>query len=121
AKHIEREYGGKADEIEKKLRDAVRDHGVRDLISNGEAAPGLAVFIEASSLPAMLGSVALIWWGVMLVFQGEGLELDLQRRRHPMWEWLFSHPVPAGAVSLAEMLSPLAANPIYWTAPSLVV
>jgi membrane protease YdiL (CAAX protease family) len=120
ARHIAEEYGGKADEIEKKLHDAVRDHGVRDLIINDEAAQGLAVFTEASSLPAMLGSVALIWWGVMLVFQGEGLELDLQRRRHPMWEWLFSHPVPAGAVFLAEMLSPIAANPIYWSAPLFV-
>ena len=56
----------------------------------------------------------------MLVFQGEGLELDLQRRRHPMWEWLFTHPVPSGAIFLAEMLSPVAANPIYWGAPLFV-
>ncbi|MGC2695597.1 MAG: CPBP family glutamic-type intramembrane protease [Candidatus Angelobacter sp.] len=118
ARQIEREYGGKADEIEQKLRDAVRDHGVRDLISNDEAAPGLAA--STSPLPAMLGSLILIWWGVVLVFQREGVELDLQRRRHPMWEWLFSHPVPAGAVFLAEMLSPIAANPIYWGAPLFV-
>lgn len=120
AKRIEREYGGKADEIEQKLRDAARDHGAADFISSDEASPGLAVFTEATSLPAMLGSLVLIWWGVMLVFQGEGVELDLQRRRHPMWEWLFSHPVPAGAVFLAEMLSPIAANPIYWSAPLFV-
>jgi hypothetical protein len=68
----------------------------------------------------MLGSVVLFWWAVMLIFQGEGLELDLQRRRHPMWEWLFTHPVPSGAIFLAEMLSPLAANPIYWSAPLFV-
>ena len=98
----------------------MRNHGVRDLISNQEAAPGVAAFMKSSSLPAMLGSLVLIWWGVMLVFQGEGVELDLQRRRHPMWEWLFSHPVPAGAVFLAEMLSPIAANPIYWGAPLFV-
>ena len=53
----------------------------------------------------------------MLIFQSEGLELDTQRRRHPMWEWLFSHPAPAGAVFLAEMLSPLAANPIFYSVP----
>ena len=76
--------------------------------------------MKSGPLPAMLGSVVLIWWGVMLVFQGEGVELDLQRRRHPMWEWLFSHPVPAGAVFLAEMLSPIAANPVYWGAPLFV-
>lgn len=65
----------------------------------------------------MLGSLGLLWWAVMLVFQGEGLELDLQRRRHPMWEWLFSHPLSSGAIFLSEMLSPIAANPIYWGGP----
>ena len=49
----------------------------------------------------------------MLVLQGEGVELDVQRRRNPIWEWLFSHPVSSGAVFLAEMFSPIAANPIY--------
>jgi membrane protease YdiL (CAAX protease family) len=120
AKDIAREYGGKAEEIEEKLRNAVRMHGARDFISNNEASPGLAVLTDANSLPAMLGFLVLIWWGVMLIFQGEGVELDLQRRRHPMWEWLFSHPVPAGAVFLADMLSPIAANPIYWSAPLFV-
>ncbi len=120
ARRIAERYGGKADEIEGKLRSAVREHGVRDLISNQEAAPGVAAFMNSGYLPAMVGSVVLIWWGVMLVFHGEGVELDLQRRRHPMWEWLFSHPVPAGAVFFAEMLSPIAANPIYWGAPLFV-
>jgi len=81
------------------------------------ATPGLGALPKAGTFPAMLGSLVLIWWGVMLVFQGEGLELDLQRRRHPMWEWLFTHPVPPGAIFLAEMLSPVAANPIYCAAP----
>jgi membrane protease YdiL (CAAX protease family) len=34
-----------------------------------------------------------------------------------MWEWLFSYPVPPGAIFLSEMLSPIAANPLYWAAP----
>jgi membrane protease YdiL (CAAX protease family) len=117
AKEIAREYGGKESAIEQKLREAVLKGGSRNLITKGEAAPGLTALPNAGALPAMLGSVALFWWVVMLVFQGEGLELDLQRRRHPMWEWLFAHPVPSGAVFLAEMLSPIAANPIYWSAP----
>lgn len=120
AQRIERHYGGKVEEIEEKLRNAASNHGVDDFISNDEVSPGLSVLAETTSLPAMLGSLVLIWWGVMLVFQGEGIELDLQRRRHPMWEWLFSHPVPAGAVFFAEMLSPIAANPIYWSAPLFV-
>jgi membrane protease YdiL (CAAX protease family) len=120
AKNIAKNYGGRVEDIEVKLRNAVRRHGARDLITNREASPGLAAFAKVGTLPAMLGSLVLLWWGVMLVFQGEGVELDLQRRRHPMWEWLFSHPVPAGAVFLAEMLSPVAANPIYWGAPLFV-
>ena len=82
-RHIAAQYGGKAEEIEEKLREAVRKHGVRDLISNQEAVPGVAAFMKSGPLPAMLGSVVLIWWAVMLVFQGEGVEFDLQRRRHP--------------------------------------
>jgi membrane protease YdiL (CAAX protease family) len=120
ARSIAKEYGGRVEAIEAKLRNAVRRHGAQDFITNSDASPGLAAFTKAGPFPAMLGSVALLWWGVMLVFQGEGLELDLQRRRHPMWEWLFSHPVPAGAVFLAEMFSPLAANPMYWAAPLFV-
>jgi membrane protease YdiL (CAAX protease family) len=59
----------------------------------------------------------LLWWLMMIVFQGEGLELDIQRRRHPMWEWVLSHPVRPVAAFAADMLSPLMANPVYFSAP----
>jgi membrane protease YdiL (CAAX protease family) len=117
ARRIANEYGGAQHAIEQKLRDAVRDHGDRDFIGDDDASLELRALVTGGMFPAMLGSVIFLWWGVMLVFQGEGLELDLQRRRHPMWEWLFSHPVPAGAVFFADMLSPIAANPIYWGGP----
>ena len=112
--------GGKQSVVEQKLRDEVHAHGSRNLISRDEASPGITSLPTAGPLPAMVGSLVLLWWVVMLVFQGEGLELDLQRRRHPMWEWLFAHPVPPGAIFLAEMLSPIAANPIYWGGPLFV-
>lgn len=112
--------GGSQASIEQKLRDAVRNHRSADFIIKEEASPGLTALLTTGRMPEMLGSVVLIWWAIMLVFQGEGLELDLQRRRHPMWESIFSHPVPSGAVFLAEMLSPIAANPIYWGAPVFV-
>jgi membrane protease YdiL (CAAX protease family) len=111
------EEGGSTIENENKLRAAVRAHGARDLVKSEGFTSGFTGLPRAGTVPAMMGSIVLFWWCVMIVFQGEGLELDLQRRRHPMWEWLFSHPVPSGAVFLAEMLSPLAANPIYCTAP----
>jgi membrane protease YdiL (CAAX protease family) len=117
AKSLAERYGGKQAIIEQRLRDAVQYHGTRYFVSRDVASPGVSALLKSGPLPAMLGSLVLLWWFVMLVFQGEGLEMDLQRRRHPMWEWLFSHPVPAGAVFLAEMLSPIAANPIYWCAP----
>ena len=96
ADRIASEYGGTRAEVEQKLREEVRENGGRNFVTRGEAAPGMTSLPKAGPLPAMLGSIALFWWAAMLVFQGEGLELDLQRRRHPMWEWLFTHPVPAG-------------------------
>lgn len=120
AKRIAEERGGDKKEIEGKLRNAVRDGRTDDFIEDQAAAPGLQSLSRSGQLALTLGSVVLIWWWLMLIFQGEGVELDLQRRRHPMWEWLFSHPVQPGAVFLAEMLSPIAANPIYWTAPLFV-
>ena len=110
-------YGGGQAEIEQKLRDELRQHQGQNLVTAQQVARGLTALPRAGALTGFFGSMALLWWFAMLVFQGEGLELDLQRRRHPMWEWLFSHPVPPGAVFLAEMFSPLAANPMYWVAP----
>lgn len=120
AESIYESYGGSRLAIEEKLRDAVRRDGIGGFITKDQASPGLSGLSSSGTLPGMLGSVLLLWWAVMLVFQGEGLELDLQRRRHPMWEWLFSHPVASGPVFFAEMLSPIAANPIYWAAPLFV-
>jgi membrane protease YdiL (CAAX protease family) len=70
-----------------------------------------------AGLGALFGSILVLAWFVFLAFQGEGVELDLQRRRFPMWEWLLAHPVDARAVFLAEMVAPIAANPSFWTAP----
>jgi membrane protease YdiL (CAAX protease family) len=109
-----REIGGSEEEHKKLLLEAARAHGSRDFISEDDGISGLAA---ARSFPAMLGSITLLWWLFMMMSQGEGLELDLQRRRHPMWEWLFSHPAPPSAIFLAEMLSPIVANPIYLTGP----
>jgi membrane protease YdiL (CAAX protease family) len=120
AKRIAEQYGGQAEQIDKRLREAVRDHGIRDFV-NADDLPQFDALARAGLAPAMLGSLVLLWWAAMLVFQGEGLELDLQRSSHPMWEWLFSHPVRPGAVFLAEMLSPIAANPVYWGAPLFVM
>lgn len=117
ARHRSDEVGGSQEENEMFLRKAIQNHRSADFISPQTAQPGPGQLTTMRSLPAMLGSLVLIWWLIMMIFQGEGLELDLQRGRNPMWEWLFSHPVKPGAVFLAEMLSPIAANPIYSTGP----
>jgi len=108
--------GGRA-VIEQRLRDEVTKHGSQNLVARDDAIRGLTELASIGRFPAMMGSLVLLWWGLMLVCQGEGLEMDLQRRRHPMWEWLFSHPAPPAAIFLAELLSPIAANPMYWGGP----
>lgn len=64
----------------------------------------------------MVALVLVAWFGIMIC-QGEGLELDVQKRRHPMWEWLLSHPVKPAHAFYAELLAPLMANPIYLACP----
>lgn len=120
ASNLSQEVGGTEKSIESSLRSSVVAHGSHDLVSERSITHNLSALPKAGVFPAMMGSLALLWWVVMIIFQGEGLELDFQRRRHPMWEWLFSHPVTPGAIFMAEMLSPIAANPIYWTAPIFV-
>ncbi len=118
AADLARAYGGDEAATRERLLAAVRDGGGRTLLARERAVPGLTG-LETTGLAAMLGSLALLGWGAMLVLQGEGLELDVQRRRHPMWEWVFSHPVPPGAVFLAEMLAPIVVNPVCYSAPLL--
>lgn len=120
ARRIARDRGGDADAIERQLKDSVVRSGSHNLISEGsDFHPGSGAFSGLAA--ALLGSALFLWWFAMVICQGEGLELDLQRRRHPMWEWLLSHPVGPGAVFLAEMLAPIAANPTYWSAPLFIV
>lgn len=104
-------------EAEKFLRNAVNSGRSNEFIAVDGGTQVFGSLNQFGPVPPMLATLVLAWWLITLVFQGEGLELDLQRRRHPMWEWLFTHPVRPGAVFLAEMLSPIAANPIYVTAP----
>ena len=117
---ISKLYGGSVESAKAALERQWAARGRRGFVSQTSAALGIEHLPRSGPTAQLLGTLVLLWWGVMLVFQGEGLELDLQRRRHPMWEWLLSHPVPPGAVFLAEMLAPIGANPLYVTAPLFV-
>jgi len=120
AERIAEHYGGRQKDIEDRLWKEIHDNGGANFISEDDAEPGLKHLTGFTGLPQMVGSLMLLLWLVMMICQGEGMELDLQRRRHPMWEWLLSHPVQPGAVFLAEMLMPISANSIYWFGPVYV-
>jgi membrane protease YdiL (CAAX protease family) len=91
--------------------------GRAGFVSRKDLPTDLTEIGEISPLGALSGTILFVWWFVMLSMQGEGLDLDVQRRRHPMWEWLLSHPVRPEASFLAEMVSPVVANPAYLSAP----
>jgi membrane protease YdiL (CAAX protease family) len=77
-----------------------------------------SVFQSHASMQ-LLSAIFLLWW-LTLVLQSEGMELDTTRRRHPMWEYFLSLPIPQSAVFCAEALTPLATNPGYWAAPFMI-
>ena len=109
---------GSTHETEKAaIREHYRRHGAAGFVRLDNFSGNLHTLIQAPPLAKLAGFTMLLWWFVMLTMQGEGLELDVQRRRHPMWEWLLSHPVRPQAAFLAEMVSPLVSNPAYISAP----
>ncbi len=112
-------YGGSAASIADRLRGAIREHRLNAFVTDDDVVQGLASPTVLTGFPAMFGGLALLLWMLMLVMLGEGAELDVQRRRYPMWEWLLSHPIRTWPMFLAEMLAPIAANPLYWSAPLL--
>jgi membrane protease YdiL (CAAX protease family) len=117
AKRRTEEHGGTNESNKAYLQGTVDRYGSAVFVDRRSAAPGITAGVKLDHFPAFIGSIVLLWWFVMMVFQGEGLELDLQRRRHPMWEWLASHPVSPAAIFMAEMLAPIASNLQYCASP----
>ncbi|MCB1601854.1 MAG: CPBP family intramembrane metalloprotease [Xanthomonadales bacterium] len=56
-----------------------------------------------------------------LVLQGESIAFDLNRRRHPIWEWYLTFPISQPWVYLAEALRPLVSNPMLMASPLLIM
>jgi membrane protease YdiL (CAAX protease family) len=96
--------------VEQKLRQTVAERP-KALLSKE------ALWWQPGPLPDIFALIAVLWWALILICIGEDPELDVQRTRHPMWEWLFSHPAPPTAVFFAEMITPIATNPLYLAAP----
>jgi hypothetical protein len=110
AARLAKHNGGDAAAIVVRLRQTVRQDPKALLLRN-------SLWWQPGKLPDIFALFAVLWWTLMMICQGEGPELYAQRPRCPMWEWLFSHPAPPGAIFLAEMIAPIAANPMYLAAP----
>lgn len=111
--------GGSHESNEQQIIGQFSRHGLDGFISETDI--GKDDLSRPQSIPSsywVFLAFMLLWWLLMISFQGEGFELDIQRRRHPMWEWLFSHPIQPTAAFAAEMLAPMMANPIYFAAPA---
>ena len=72
---------------------------------------------QPGTLPDIVALILVAWWCLMMICQVEERQLDTQRPRDPIWEWLISHPVSPAAIFFAEMIAPVAANPLFLTAP----
>jgi membrane protease YdiL (CAAX protease family) len=110
AKRLAQTDRGDAKAIEARLLTTVRDNPKALLSKN-------SLWWQPGKLPDIIALFAILWWSLMLVCQGEGPEVNTLRHQNPIWEWLFSHPAPPGAIFLAEMISPIAANPMFLAAP----
>ena len=110
--------GGTEEQQKQTILDHFHKYGTSGFISEDDV-PELSFGHPGTLPPVMFLYIGfmMLWWFSMMVGQGEAIELDVQRRRHPMWEWLLSHPVRPLASFAAEMLAPMMANPIYLTAP----
>ncbi len=117
AQSIVAEFGGDRATTSFKLRETFRNRGIDGFVERTAGTPVFSALSRSGVWPAMAGSLALLLSSMLLIFQSEGFEFNPQQRSLPMWEWLFSHPAPPGAIFLAEMLSPLVATPIYYSAP----
>ena len=80
-------------------------------------APDSQVAVGRNELTSRVLALAIVVWWLSLVFQGEGINIDSMRRRHPMWEWYLSVPVPQTAVFVAEALGPAVGNPFVLSGP----
>ena len=78
------------------LRQEILKHGSQNLIFFREGSANLRM-VARHSVSRMTGSLWLFFWILMVLFANDDFAIDHQRRKHPMWEWLLSHPAPPGA------------------------
>src|SRR5262249_1786050 len=99
----ERQWGSSQERHEALIWKMIASRGRDGFMSEHELSRPLQKLGKVGGPLAFAASnLVFLWWFLMLTFQGEGLELDFQRRRHPMWEWLFTHPIRPEAAFFAE-------------------
>jgi hypothetical protein len=108
--------GGTIDSHQRILEEQARMQGPSGFLLNPTHHFGSSERMPKVFLPVI--GLAMAAWFLMVTLQGEGIELDTQRSRHPLWEWLLSHPVRPWAAVSVELLGPVLVNPILWTAPA---
>ncbi len=114
ARDREHERGGDTEQWHRLFVEQYASHGVEGFASESQIAGW------ASDLTYRMLAIALLLWWLSLVFQGEGMNIDSLRRRHPMWEWYLGMPVPQTAVFVAEALAPAVGNPFVLTGPVML-
>lgn len=115
ASNLARNNGGSEDEWHRQLTQTYASKG-----SAGFASEARVSFKAPSRTAYAVLTLLLVGWWVSLVLQGEGMALDVSRRRHPMWEWYLGFPIPQSAVFTAEALAPIVSSPFMLFAPVLL-
>lgn len=110
--------GGTIDSHQRILEEQARTRGPAGFLVNPTHRFGSSERMPQVFLPVI--GMAMAAWFLMVTLQDEGIELDTQRSRHPLWEWLLSHPVRPWAAVSVELLGPVLVNPILWTAPAFL-
>lgn len=83
ASRIADNYGGSSSAVEQKLREAVRREGAGGFVLKNDVSLGLTAIASSGRFTEAIGSLVLLWWGIMLVCQGEGLDLDISATTAP--------------------------------------
>lgn len=110
--------GGPIESHQRILEEQARTRGPEGFLVNRTHRFGSSERMPQVFLPVI--GLAMAAWFLMVTLQGEGIELDTQRSRHPHWEWLLSHPVRPWVAVSVELLGPVLVNPVLWMGPAFL-
>ncbi|MBK6726860.1 MAG: CPBP family intramembrane metalloprotease [Xanthomonadales bacterium] len=112
---LARTRGGHSVAWQQRLKAVVASEKPQLLVPESESAAA------ASATSWRILSVGVLIWWLALALQGDGFAIDMNRRRHPLWEWYLAFPVPQPAIYLAEALKPIVSNPFLLSSPLMLM